>query len=725
MRTRVLVLPCLLAAFAPAQADVAATAHGVQATEHGARAIGPTYGADFTAAGVTFTPVLGSRAERPMPVTFRFTEVRRGDIVMHQTTSASMPQVEGDRVRYVHGNGLTEVYDVRQGGIEQSFVFATRPTGSGDLVVRGAITSVLEGAADGAGVRFALPSGDGVSFGAVTGVDANGATVKGSLRLVGTTLELSLPDAFVESAAYPLVLDPLIGSVVNIGDVAGAPDRAPSVAYDEATNRYLVVWNVQYAASSWEVRGQLTNGAGLPLSAPPMTISAPGVSTAINRCCAASVRGVGRFVVAMRPIGIVGGLSVRSISATLGTMAAITPLITSPTLDVTMTTVGGDSRVGGTNALVGYVSFNSSNGFRAPHTTMLTVAPAGTFTTVLASNPLAPNNINNPEVAVSRHGGVLGNWLAAWTDQTGSGAMRRVNAVVVGSAGNACSPIINVEQTNSGAETCSEVACATRDGALGLVSWTLSTGSIKRVHARVLVAVGSCGATTATVGNQVVLAAGTGLRDRPAVDFAADKFVTAFRERQAVGGQARVVVQSLDKNYGTPAGAEHLPSGWLPVEADPTIAAKWSGGSTSDEALVAWSDDAAIAAHRFEATGVGLVAAAGSGCGYSTLTGDYHTYSGTPALGTSFSIELASPTFPILALIVGFTQAPFACGPCTLVPAVDVLLSPVNPTILAVPNSPPLIGAELYTQWLQFRPSGCPLGPDYGVTNALKFTIAE
>jgi hypothetical protein len=38
---------------------------------------------------------------------------------------------------------------------------------------------------------------------------------------------------------------------------------------------------------------------------------------------------------------------------------------------------------------------------------------------------------------------------------------------------------------------------------------------------------------------------------------------------------------------------------------------------------------------------------------------------------------------------------------------------------------PSLIGAELFTQWLQWRPSGCPILPDFAFSNTLKFTIAE
>ncbi|MCC7062612.1 MAG: hypothetical protein IT456_07400 [Planctomycetes bacterium] len=726
LRTSFLLGALLLAATPRSQADplAARAAFGVQTLAGELRAMGPDYGATFTPAGVTFTPVLGSAAAEPATLAWQLTEVRRGAAVAFRRSEAVSPFATGDSVRYPHTANLTEVYDVRADGIEQSFVLQERPAGGGDLLVRGQIRTALPLNHEGAdGVRWVLPSGGGVSFGAVTGIDANGKTATGSLRMCGGELELALPAAFVDGAAYPLVLDPLIGAVIPIGDVAGAPDRVPSVAYDEGTNRFLVAWSVQYAASSWEVRGQIVSGGGV-LQGAPFTISTPGVNTLIDRACAASVRGAGRFVVAMRGLGAVNSLSVRSISAANGSLGAITPLITSLTQNVVQATIGGDSRVGGGNALVGYVSLNLSNGARLPHTTMLLVSAAGAFTTVVAANQLAPNSINNPEIAVSRHGGLLGNWLTAWTDQTGSGAMRKVNAMVIGPAGTACSPIINVEQTNSGAETCSEVACATRDGALGLVTWTYSTGATKSVHCRPLVTLGSCGATTNTVGNLVVLAAGTGLRDRPAVDFAANKFVLAFRERTSVGGTARVVVLGLDHNFGTPAGAEHYPDGWLPVDADPTITAKWSGGSTADDALVAWSNDTAIRGHRFEATGTGTVTALGGACGIVGFN-DIATYSGTPALGTTFTIDLSSPTAPILGLIVGFTTAPSNCGPCTMVPSVDIVLPPINPTVVALPNAPYLIGVALHAQWLQYRPSGCPTQPDFGLSNTLRFLIAE
>lgn len=92
----------------------------------------------------------------------------------------------------------------------------------------------------------------------------------------------------------------------------------------------------------------------------------------------------------------------------------------------------------------------------------------------------------------------------------------------------------------------------------------------------------------------------------------------------------------------------------------------------------------------------------------------------------TFSVSPFSPTSPILALLIGFTSAPQSCGPCTLIPSLDVIAFGVPSTVvIPIPCQASLIGGELYTQWLQQRPSGCPNFPDWGLSNTLKFTIAE
>jgi hypothetical protein len=711
----------LLVAFANAQQAVPTAAHGVSTHDGVVSALGPDYRARFLADGVEFVPALGAAVEQPVSLRFIWQEVRRDDIAVHSRRGDVAPTAGSVSVRYQHAPDFAEVYDVRRDGIEQSFVFASRPAGHGDLVVRGVIATDLPvAAASPTGIRFAGPTGGGVAFGAVTGVDANGRRAAGSLRLDGNLLELVLPAAFVDSAALPLVLDPLIGSLVPIGDVANEPDRRPAVAYDEATNRFLVAWNVQYGSGAWEVRGQIVTGGMGSLLGAPFVISTPGVSTTIDRGGVANVRGVGRFVVVMREISA-GAMVARSISP-FGSMATLTPLLSSASLRVTQASAGGDSRPGGNSVTVAHLVDDLSNGYTEVRTMLVSVAANGALTTVLANNTIT-NFVTWPglDISVSSHGGVLGWWLVGWTNRGNASVVRNVSSIVVGPTGTSCSPITGITTNFSG--TVRDVACAVLDSGIYMIAWT-NVGATTVVQNKLLAAIGNCGAMTVNTGSTLSIAAGTGFRDRPALEFCGTKWVLACRERQSAGGQARVMVLGLDRDLGTAAGAEHFPDTWQ-TDADPVVAAKWSAGSTADEALVVWSTDSVIRGHRFEATGAGSVIGVGGGCGYSSFLGDYNTYSGTPTLGTTFTMEIATPTHPTLALILGTSQIALSCGPCTIVPSPDVLLSGAGPFAVVVPTSPSLIGFELYTQWVQWRPSGCPLLPDLGFTNALKFTIAE
>ncbi len=165
-----LAVPLLVTSLILAQDDVAHTAFGVR-EEHGiVRAMGPDFGASFTAGGIEFTPVLGARADQPAALRYTWTDVRRGGVVVAGRAGEVAPVIAGNRVSYRRNDNLREVYAVRQEGVEQSFVFATRPAGDGDLVVRGEIATALPLAfANDLGARFTLPSGVGVAAGSPFG----------------------------------------------------------------------------------------------------------------------------------------------------------------------------------------------------------------------------------------------------------------------------------------------------------------------------------------------------------------------------------------------------------------------------------------------------------------------------------------------------------------------------------------------------------------------------
>ena len=201
--------------------------------------IGPAYLARFDAAALGFSTVAPA-GTRSSSLRFAFAGVQRRHGPAAAAPASPVRHVEGATVTYARP-GVLETYEVRPDGVEQSFTLETLPPGTGDLVVRGRLSTAL--IADRRGVvapslRFALPGHVGVNIGRVTGIDARGATTRGWMRYDGRELELVLPAAFVEAAALPLVLDPLIGTALAMPGVAGP---TPDIAYDATTDSYLVV----------------------------------------------------------------------------------------------------------------------------------------------------------------------------------------------------------------------------------------------------------------------------------------------------------------------------------------------------------------------------------------------------------------------------------------------------------------------------------------------------
>jgi len=194
-----------------------------------------------------------------------FLSVTRGGTRLYEAAGAVAPVIDGNAVRYEHGGGLVELYDVGRTEIEQSFVFYEPLPGEGDLVVRLALSTELLRAPSSAGLRFLasdVKGERGVSIGAVTGVDAADRTAPGSLRLEGGVLELVLPHAFVAGAEYPLVLDPPIGSIDG-WDVDGIEhDHSPDVAFDETNQQYLIVWISDFSATDRDLFGALHHVSG-------------------------------------------------------------------------------------------------------------------------------------------------------------------------------------------------------------------------------------------------------------------------------------------------------------------------------------------------------------------------------------------------------------------------------------------------------------------------------
>ena len=697
--------------------------------------LGRDYSARFAPHGVTFTPALGNGVERPQTLQFTLAAVRRGATDVWQRTGNTAPSIAGNTVRYQHTHELAETYDVRADGIEQSFVFAVRPAGSGDLVVRGEITTELPLVhVGGDGARFERDEAGGVSFGAVTGVDANGARIRGGLRMVGNTLELTLPAAFVDSATYPLVLDPLIGSVFGVASTANASDFQPSVAFDTSTGRYLIVWRVDLASGDDELRGQLVSSSGVLVGNQILIAAATGsTSLRFSARVLTGINSVNRFVVVYwqgqnnpYPGPNSSLVLARAINASSGAISSATTIFSSTAQTSSQVTPVIDFAVAGhtsaaltaSDAWVVYTT-NNGFGFNGVLTAVRLQVGSSGAPTVVNTVAIASGFIG--DFAITPSDATAQRWLLAWVESSGS-STRWVNAQTLNAAGPCGTPVLVF--VGAAGDGLTELTCATSNGASFLVGWANTLGGADDLQVCPLAWSGTCSTGTLTAGTVLTLPPSLGSKTQPVLEFVKDKYVIAWRS-QAGANPWRVRLLPLHPTTGAPAGADVALDSTIVSEFTPAVASRWSGGDTaSDEALAVWTNQNGIRARRYEATGGGTVTSLGGACGIPGFS-DVATYGGLPTLGTTFTIELLAPTAPVLALIVGFTQSPLACGPCTIVPSPDLVLAGAGPVPVAVPLDANLIGFELYTQWLQLRPSGCPLLPDFGFSNTLKFTIAE
>jgi hypothetical protein len=186
-------------------------------------------------------------------------------------------QLTGKTVRLTRGP-VVETYDLRHDGFEQSFVFATRPAGSGDLVVRLGVSGDVQAAAAAAAqqsLEFRKDDVPVIRYGEAYAFDRGGERIPVLTAYDGRgTLELIVPGAFVDRARLPLVIDPPVGPVFTPSG-SSFNDNNPDVAHDVENGTYLVVWKRVFPASVG-IRGQLYANDGTPIG------GLIGVETAIG-----------------------------------------------------------------------------------------------------------------------------------------------------------------------------------------------------------------------------------------------------------------------------------------------------------------------------------------------------------------------------------------------------------------------------------------------------------
>jgi hypothetical protein len=232
-------------------------------------------------------------------VHFRLAGVgREGDL---RPVAAARPEVEGNRVTYRRGGGLTEWYLYGPPGLEQGFTLEQRPAGEGELVVEVELGGELNPRLLPGGQAIELVDGAGeprLRYTDLFARDATGAPLPCRMELRDRQARLVVDDA---GARYPIEVDPLtwagqwrllpsdgrsdidFGHAVAVdGDtlVVGAPGQPGYPATPGSVHVFV------RTGSTWTLQARLLSpganttegfGSSLALEGNTLAIGAPGL----------------------------------------------------------------------------------------------------------------------------------------------------------------------------------------------------------------------------------------------------------------------------------------------------------------------------------------------------------------------------------------------------------------------------------------------------------------
>lgn len=231
--------------------------------QYGIWAAGDSYKVSFHE-GMRFIPYLGSEYPVTQFLGWQTVSAKLGATELLENPTATPAQHEW-RYEYQFGP-ITETYDVRGEGLEQTFVLHHRPA-PGDLVIRGAVTSKLHAkpctSAHQSLVFFDEQDRAIIEYGEAIAFDARGARVLVETAYSNGSITLTVPGDWVEGATLPITVDPLLTAVV-VADGGFAPyGKVTSIDIardDEAvSNNVMIAYTRSVSATDSDLWVRLGN----------------------------------------------------------------------------------------------------------------------------------------------------------------------------------------------------------------------------------------------------------------------------------------------------------------------------------------------------------------------------------------------------------------------------------------------------------------------------------
>lgn len=676
----------------PADVQVISRNTGVSVLDGVTWGLGPDYKARFEAGAVHY------RHRGGLELSFELESIQRGDEIVYAPDVAIAPTFEGDLVEYAHGAGITERYEMTLDGVEQSFLFSQPLGSSGDLIVRGFLTSFLEPSTLGEaseGLRFTRGE-DYLEYGAVTGIDAIDNQIRGRLHYDGERVELVLPAAFVDQAAYPLLLDPLIGGSATIPtSTNGGIDDEPDVAYDVTNDLYLVAWPEEefdtntFGTLFVDIKAQRVGSDGSLIGGQMLLdhmVPLFGGFADYNQPTVASVNATDTFAVAWTE-DFTGKL--RSVRASDGLLSSTI------TLGLEPKDIGGDLTTDGTEAIV--VDRTMAQRVNIPN--------GGTPSTVGAAVTLLPSGGLFNSARITKSGGPDGRWMMGADDFSDNFVGRVFDRTLT--------PLTPETILVAGPDKRAHELDG--DGTQFMIAYESPVHPNGDIECRS--AIYRDGALT--LGTPVPALTGAANQLDPAIGFTGDSYVVV----QSFGSHDIKAINPVTCDECEPMVSVSS------FALDVHIGTQYAGGGGT-QAMIAWrgsNDDVNI--QRYDTAGQYTDLGGGCGAGGRALT------SCPQQANAGFEHRLAAGS-PLASafLVLGFDRIDAACGPCTLVPnpftglilSAGLVGADGSATLaMPIPDDVSVTGISFYDQWVTLpvlsSPTCAALSAD--LSNAVEYVI--
>jgi hypothetical protein len=707
---------------------------------------GPGYRAELGEHTVTFTPALGAAVEQAQSLVLDLESIGRQQGPARLLDQPVNPVLQGSWAVYDHGQGLRERYEARAGELEQVLELDQPLAGSGDLVVRYALSTPLALDAEqsnGDQLRLVRPAVGGVAIDRLWITDASGRNLGGSLRLTEADgqqrFEIVIPAASLDAAEYPLTIDPAFGPVIEHG---GAGDNSnPEVMTLAEFGVTLVAWQTQFALNDIDVRAQRLDFNGQAFGSLITVESGSGVA---QRPALASHPAAQRWIVAYERASFFAAkrhIAARSINGSTGAVSPATALTTS-TSDNAVPSLGSDR--------------TEQSGVVLAWRQSTAVCAMGL--TLDGANLVVPGPIRildsvghaSAEPRVSGTGGYLGHWCVAWHRIAGFGNNdMAVFAAVVNRNASILVPQTTISSSGFVATDIDRTRPAVDADALSqfvsrfFIAFEIEESASSSLRDVLAITVEYAGTGIFFTGGVPLfeLAATPGVDEAgPAVACATTKTYVAYT-RQTGEVSYDVHVQGRNTVTATTCEAPFVlasASGETPRDLRLRTLASLPT-PTFDRSFLTWTAYQALPPFGGSVllqplsttAGTGTIVSLGGGCGGGGTV--EQTIAVGPSIGDSgFGLRnlTADPlsTFAVLNLAAPGTL-PIPCGTCQLLPYQITFNVPKEMggygLLLGVPCDLNLVGKQLDVQWtvLPTSSSPCALFNNISVSNIARLTI--